>query len=127
MTNTKKTILIVDDDKQFREYMLEMLVEQNYNVLGAANGEEGLSLYSSVKPDLIITDIVMPEKEGIELIITVRNVDLQTPIIAVSGGNLGNADSYLSMARKLGVNSALAKPFSLDAILQEIETLLSDK
>ena len=119
-----KTILLVDDDQQFREYMREMLMDQNYDVIEAVNGEVGLEKFNASKPDLVITDIVMPEKEGIELILTLRNIDPSIPIIAVSGGNLGNADSYLNMAEKLGVNATLTKPFSMDDILSELSRLM---
>ena len=120
----KKTILLVDDDQQFRQYMCEMLADQNYDVTEAENGEVGLKKFNESKPSLVITDIVMPEKEGIELILTLRNLDPAIPIIAVSGGNLGNADSYLSMADKLGVNATFTKPFTMDDILAELNKLL---
>lgn len=125
MTMTK-TILLVDDDNQFRSFMAEMLSDNNYNAIEAENGETGLEKYFADKPDLVITDIVMPEKEGIELILTVRQDNESVPIIAISGGNLGNADSYLGMAQKLGVNATLTKPFAMDDILKEINTLLAD-
>jgi len=125
-TSNKKTILLIDDDDQFRKFMHELLTEKNFEVVVAENGETGLAHYLSEKPDLIITDIVMPEKEGIGLVIAIRDSDSSTPIIAVSGGNLGNADSYLDMAKKLGVNATLTKPFSADDILKEIHYLLSE-
>jgi len=124
LKKTKKTILLVDDDEQFSSYMKEMLGDQGFNVVTADNGDSGLTEYTYTKPDLVITDIVMPEKEGIELILTIRETDSTTPIIAISGGNLGNADSYLNMAKKLGVNAVLAKPFSMIEILGEIQKLL---
>ena len=123
---TKKTILLVDDDKQFRSFMTEMLADKNYHVVESENGEVGLEKYFLEKPDLIITDIVMPEKEGIELILTVRNDNATIPIIAVSGGNLGNANSYLNMAEKLGVNATLAKPFGMDDINRVLNNLLPE-
>jgi len=127
MTKQKKKILLIDDDKQFREFMFEMLTGQDFDVVVAENGDVGIQSFLVNKPDLVITDIVMPEKEGIEFILSARDVDSVIPIIAVSGGNLGNADSYLSMAKKLGVNSTLAKPFSMDDMLKEINALLPSK
>ncbi len=123
-TQKQKTILLIDDDQQFRDYMYDMLIDQNYHVLLAENGEAGLTQYSSNKPDIIITDIVMPEKEGIEVVLTIRDKDPEIPIVAISGGNFGNAASYLKMVSKLGVNATLGKPFSKDEILEVLDDLL---
>ena len=120
----KKNVLLVDDDQQFRNYMCEMLKDHNYEVIEAENGVAGLEMYNACNPDVIITDIVMPEKEGIELILTVRGTNPSMPIIAISGGNLGNADSYLNMAEKLGVNATLSKPFMMEDILKVLDEVL---
>jgi len=106
--------------------MYELLTAQNYHVMLADNGDSGLEKYLSTKPDLIITDIVMPEKEGIEMIMTVRDADPEIPILAISGGNLGNADSYLKMADKLGASATLSKPFSNNDILGALDELLTE-
>lgn len=117
-------ILLVDDDMQFLSFMNEMLTLQHYDVMLADNGESGLARYESKKPDLIITDIVMPGKEGIEMIMEIRNSDSDIPIVAISGGNLGNADSYLGMAKKLGATAVFEKPFSMPDMLSVLKKLL---
>ncbi|MDH3325422.1 MAG: response regulator [Gammaproteobacteria bacterium] len=124
MTNEMKTILLIDDDRQLREYMVELLTMNDYQVIEAENGDVGLEQFLKYQPDLVITDIVMPVVEGIEFILTARAKDPSTPFIAISGGNLGNANSYLNMAKKLGVNATLAKPFSADDMLKTIDDLL---
>ena len=120
----EKKVLVIDDDQQFRNYMVELLTEHGYKVCTAENGVAGLEQFSNCQPDIIITDIVMPEKEGVEVILTIRAENPEIPLIAVSGGNLGNAESYLNMARKLGANATLAKPFSLSNLLETVDRLL---
>ena len=120
MTEKKKTILVIDDEPQFREYMTALLEKNNFTVCVAENGLIGEQQHHACKPDLIITDIVMPDKEGVEFIQGIRETDSETPIIAVSGGNRVNAYSYLSMSKKLGANAILAKPFTNAEILQPL-------
>ena len=76
-------------------------------------------------PDLVITDIVMPEEEGIGMIWNIRRDFADAPIIAVSGGNRGYGEDYLRMAVRLGVNATLAKPFGHRDLLQAVQRLLS--
>lgn len=125
MSTSNKTILVVDDEEPFREYMTVLLEKNNFTVLVAENGIIGEQKASKYKPDLIITDIVMPDKEGVEFIKSIRENDSVTPVIAVSGGNRVNAYSYLSMSKKLGANAILAKPFSNADILKTINELIA--
>ena len=124
MSKTNKTILVIDDEQPFREYMTALLEKNNFTVCVAENGLIGEQQHKACKPDLIITDIVMPDKEGVEFIQGLRETDLETPIIAVSGGNRVNAYSYLSMSKKLGANAILAKPFTNAEILKTINDLI---
>jgi len=117
-------LLIIDDDDQFRAFMSEALSDKGYEVLTASDGNEGLKCIADQHPDLVITDIVMPEKEGVEVIMELKQSNNLIPIIAMSGGNLGNADSYLKMAKKLGADAVISKPFLLDEIITEIKKLL---
>lgn len=125
MNETNKTILVIDDEAAFRDYMTALLEKNNFTVLLAENGISGEQKAFELKPDLIITDIVMPDKEGVEFIKSIREKDTVTPIIAVSGGNRVNAYSYLSMTKKLGANAILAKPFSNSEILKTINELIT--
>lgn len=119
-----KKLLVIDDDEQFRTFMSEALNDKGYEVLTASEGNEGLKCIARQHPDLVITDIVMPEKEGVEMIMELQQSDSSIPIIAMSGGNLGNADSYLKMAKKLGASAVISKPFRLDELITEIDNLL---
>lgn len=127
MTNAKKTILVIDDEAPFRDFMVELLKHYDFNVCIAENGISGEKQISTCQPDLIITDIVMPDKEGIEFIQSVRDINQQIPIIAVTGGNRVNAYSYLSMTKKMGANATLAKPFTASEIMQTINSLLASE
>lgn len=114
-------ILLVDDDESFRKMVRITLAQLGYQVREARNGREALGFFEEEPPDLILTDIVMPEKEGLEMIGELR---LQHPwlrIVAMSGGGRVNAKDSLKVARRLGVDGVLEKPFSQE----ELEILLA--
>ena len=119
---TRKSILLVDDDPDVREYLAEMLDHYHYDVITAENGQEALAMFSTHHPELIITDILMPDIEGFELIRRIRSSDQNIPIIAISGYNIGYGKTYLSAARKLGADEILNKPFSSEELLGAIES-----
>jgi len=103
-------ILIIDDDPQMRPTLRRILESAGHMVLEATNGAEGLAAFKSHTPDVVVTDIIMPEKEGIETILALRRLAPNLGIIAVSGGGLaGNAD-FLTIAEKLGADLSLQKP-----------------
>lgn len=122
-----KRILVIDDDTQIRQMLCQMLERQGYEVLGAANGKEGLNIYRQSPTDLIITDIIMPEKEGVETIIELKRDFPDVKIIAISGGSRGlNKDIYLDYAKRLGALYTFTKPFERKEILEAIEELLGN-
>jgi YesN/AraC family two-component response regulator len=96
-------------------------------VRDAPNGRVGLREYHLDLADIIITDIVMPDKEGLETIRELRSLHPKARIIAISGGGAGRANQYLEMAKRLGATRTLAKPFSGDEILALIDEVLSEK
>lgn len=117
-----KKILIVDDDDLFREMLQEMVTREGYTVRVACNGQEGLEAVRSWSPDLLITDILMPEKDGIELITELQDQYQSLPIIAVSGGRRTISMEFnLESARLIGVRATLAKPFSREQLRKAIE------
>lgn len=120
----KKKILIIDDDIQFRTMMAEMIERKGYTVFAAADGEEGVMIWGNLKPDLVITDIIMPNKEGIETILTLKRLDKNIKIIAISGGGRTNAKDNLRSAKLLGASDTLAKPFESDELIKAIEKLI---
>lgn len=122
-----KRILVIDDDRQFRLMLRQMLERAGYEVIDACNGNEGIRLYRSNPTDLVITDIIMPEKEGIETIIELKQDFPALKVIAISGGSrrLG-ATNCLSYAAKLGVSRVLAKPFERAALLEAVGDLTGE-
>lgn len=114
-------ILIIDDDPGVRRVMARTLTIAGHQVEEAKDGIDGIAAYHRHLPDLVITDIVMPEKEGIEVIRELRHKAQFLPIIAISGSE--NGDFYLDMAISLGANAYLKKPFNSAQLLQMVRDL----
>ncbi|MCX6581188.1 MAG: response regulator [Candidatus Aminicenantes bacterium] len=119
-----KRILVIDDDWQMREMMHQALERAGYEVAEAANGKIGLNIQREDPVDLVITDLIMPEKEGIETIRELRRDFPDMKIIAISGGGRASAEGYLSVAKTIGAHRTLSKPFDLKKILDLVEELL---
>ena len=117
------TILLIDDDPLVAFTVERMLQGAGFIVVRAADGDKGLKLMKEGKVDLIITDIIMPVKEGIETIREIHAYDAALPIIAVSGGGHG-AGNYLRMAQALGATEVLAKPFGQEELLGAVKRCL---
>ena len=120
-------ILIIDDDPQFRKTLFAILTKANYDVFQAENGIEGLRILSDNACDLVISDIFMPEKEGIETISEIRAVYPDMKIIAISGGMPFSSTDFLGIAEKLGADITIQKPFEREAILQAVSGLLESE
>ena len=119
-------ILLIDDDTLIRRSVARVLLQNGYEVITAEDGVRGMELYHREKFDLIITDIYMPRQEGIETILTLRRTDPDTKIIAISGGgHTGNTDA-LEMARLLGANGIIEKPFRTDQLLATIKAVMRE-
>src|SRR5689334_4388788 len=109
-------ILLVDDDAPLRYILRVTLAKMGHHVVEARNGKEALQLCQAEPPDIVLTDIVMPEKEGIETIGALRRFHPEVKIIAMSGGGRVSSSDYLKIARHMGATITLAKPFSNEAI-----------
>jgi CheY-like chemotaxis protein len=120
-----ENILVVDDEDAIRQLVKMALEKAGYMVMEACNGKEASQLLGHLVPDLLITDLFMPEKEGIELIQEVRQRHPKIPIIAISGAHSGQSELYLKMARSLGADYILAKPFPLSTLFQTVKQALS--
>lgn len=121
-------ILIIDDEAYIRELYTRLLEEAGHEVIEAPNGDAGIKLYRQSQTDLIITDIIMPEKEGIETIIELRRDFPHVKIIAISGGGAAmDSDTCLRLAEDLGAARTLAKPMSNQELLDSIEDVLRQK
>jgi len=117
-------ILIIDDDKLFRFMLSATLVHLGHTVIEAGGGAEGLKLFQETKPDLIITDLVMPEMEGFEVLMNFNKHNPRPKIMVMSGGVAGTSVDLLEIATRLGASSVLAKPFSTDALIKALDALL---
>jgi YesN/AraC family two-component response regulator len=121
------SILIIDDDPQILVMLGQILEREGHEVVEASNGKEGLKLYRENPTDLVITDLIMPEKEGIETIMEFRRDFPDVKIIAISGGGQIDAEQYLSMAQKLGVEKTFAKPVERAELLKVLRELFNQK
>jgi DNA-binding response OmpR family regulator len=128
MEDAKKTlVLVVEDDVAFQGFLKEALELNGFAVLCANNGEEALDLLGVQKPDVILTDIVMPRKDGIELIRTLRTEAPEARLIAMSGGGvLGHQDYYMELSRVMGVHGTLTKPFHMEQLLELLKSVLAN-
>jgi len=110
-------ILVIDDDHLVRYALSKILLSAGYAVVTAADGRRGMAVLRAEHPDAVITDIIMPEQEGIDTIIQIRRERPAVKIIAISGGGRIRNIDFLGMAQSLGANDVLAKPFEVDELL----------
>jgi DNA-binding response OmpR family regulator len=119
------SILIVDDDALMRDALHKTLVRAGYRVEDASGGTAALQAYQRQPRDLVITDIVMANGEGLDTIRALRKLDAHVKIIAMSGGGIGKPDDYLNLAAKFGATRVLAKPFSGPEVLAVVASVLA--
>lgn len=117
-------ILVIDDDEQIRDLIRSLLEALGHEVMEAEDGQVGLESFQSKPAELVITDILMPNKEGIQTIMEIRRDYPETRIIAISGGGAVNPDTYLDMAKELGADRILSKPFQLSELTEMLKQLL---
>lgn len=120
-----KRILLVDDDDLFRRMLALILTKLGYEVREARNGKEAIKLFDDSAPDVVLTDLIMPEKEGLETIAELRQSHPNVKIIAMSGGGRVSAFDHLRVAKAMGADQILAKPFSNEAVAAALEMVLN--
>jgi DNA-binding response OmpR family regulator len=118
------TILVIDDDAGMRRTLVRMLSGEHH-LFEAKDGSDGLAQFAAHRPDLVITDIVMPKKEGIETILELRRQSPKVLILAISGGGDIRRADYLDMAGKLGADATLTKPVMAAELREAVNRLLS--
>jgi DNA-binding response OmpR family regulator len=118
-------ILVVDDDQCTLEATRRVLTPSGYVVSVAVGGRDAVNSLERGAVDLVITDLLMPDGDGLDLISNVRKNFANTRIVAMSGGGRLDADDYLLMARGFGVDAVLKKPFTSDELLTAIKTIES--
>ena len=116
------TILIIDDEPMIRHLAARVLDRAGYRTVSAANGLQGLACFRRERPALVITDLIMPEREGIETILAIRRENPKVKIIAISGGGQFGEVEVLKMAQLLGADDVIAKPFRAEELLSRIST-----
>ena len=119
-------ILIIDDEPQIRSMLKLMLEREGYEVVEAPDGVEGIEVYRQNPADLIITDLIMPNKDGIGMIIELKKEFPDVMIIAMSGGGLNKPDGYLKGAEKLGAACTLTKPIDREEMLKAVKDILKN-
>ena len=119
-------ILIIDDEPQIRSMLTLMLEREGYEVVEAPDGADGIKIYRQNPADLIITDLIMPNKDGIGMIIDLKKEFPDVKIIAMSGGGLNKPDGYLKGAKKLGAACTLTKPIDREEMLEAVRETLKE-
>jgi CheY-like chemotaxis protein len=117
-------ILLVEDVEQLRTMLKLLLTSSGYEVWEAPNGRRVCDMHQQQNFDLVITDLVMPDIEGLGVIMDLRRIDPNVPIIAMSGGGQGGGEEYLRIARKLGAQRTLSKPFENEQFLEAVRLAL---
>ena len=122
MEYTEK-ILLVDDDTEILKIYKQIFELNGFQILTVTNAEEALKIVDSYKVAVVITDIIMPEKDGIETILDLRRTNPGLKVIAISGGGRSTPDNYLQSAKLLGADRAIRKPFTNEEILTAVDEL----
>jgi len=120
-------ILLIEDELLVSSTIEIVLRKAGHTVVVAANGQIGMNKFAAERPDLVVTDIIMPEKEGIETIQELRAKDPSIPILAYSGGGRTKNYDFLRMAQKLGANEVIRKPFANEDLLAAVNRCLGAK
>jgi len=117
-------ILVIDDDDSIRAVFDRILHKAGYSVICANDGRRGLQLLESEAPDLVVCDIMMPDTDGLEVMMSIRKMRRSIPVIAVSGGPQSISMDFLPMAKTLGACKVLYKPVEIPQLLSAVEEAL---
>ncbi len=124
-TEAHRRLLLIEDDARLRATLAELLRQSGFEVAEAEEGEEGLRLHRQHPADLVITDLIMPGREGMETILELKRIEPGIKIIAISGGGRVRAAEYLPVAAATGADRVLEKPFGIERLLELIRDLLA--
>ena len=119
-------ILVIDDDAQIRYLLRQVMEWAGFEVIEADNGRVGMAKQRLHQADLVITDLIMPEQEGLETITTLKKEFPQLKIVAISGGGRIGPEAYLPAAQELGAHRIFSKPFDVLELTRAVKELLAD-
>lgn len=120
-------ILLIDDDEAIRNVFQRFLTRHGYQITCAENGREGLRLLKANLPDLVITDIMMPETDGLEVVLAIRRKNKTLPVIAISGGMHAAPMDFLPLVKKFGAQTVFYKPVEMDDLLAAVKKELGEQ
>lgn len=123
-------ILVIDDDELFREFLERALADAGFEVISAADGDEGLRLFTEMPLDLILCDVLMPNKDGLETIRAIRSISTRLPIISMTGGVLADTEDGLDdlrMSMAFGATRTIGKPFRANKLLKLVRECLDER
>jgi CheY-like chemotaxis protein len=120
-------VLIVEDDKELRQMLKMMLQRRNFTVLEAENGKSAITHFKPLLTDVVVTDLIMPEEDGLKVVIKLKELKPSLKVIAISGGGKAGPGGYLNLAKALGADAVYSKPFSLNDLVEKIEQLLNSE
>ena len=120
-------VLLVEDDKELREMLKLSLLRRGITVLEAENGKDAIVHFKPLLTDLVVTDLIMPEEDGLKVVIKLKELKPSIKIIAISGGGKVGPGSYLNLAKALGADAIYSKPFSVNDLISKIEQLLDNE
>ena len=127
LLNSAPIVLVIDDDETIIHLITALVEELSYNVLTASNGIAAMDLLKTHHVDLVITDIIMPGMEGLEVVRNVKRIHPDVPMIAMSGYRASGHLDYLKHAKEFGVNETFQKPFDVETFLQTVQDLVEPK
>lgn len=119
-------VLVIDDDQQMRKLLRQVMEWAGYEVMEAEDGRAGMKIQQQIQADLVITDLIMPEQEGLETITALKNMYPSVRIIAISGGGRIGPEAYLPAAKELGADRVFSKPFDVKELAQTVKELLEN-
>lgn len=120
-------LLLIDDEAELRGLLKEALTDAGHEVADAASGDEGIALYRVAPADVVITDVLMPNKVGLQTILELKRDFPNARVIAISGGFNRRTNNDTALAKTLGVDRTLAKPFSAETLLQVVRDVLNQR
>jgi CheY-like chemotaxis protein len=117
-------VLIVEDEKDLREMLKTSLIRRKYTVVEAENGKDAITHFKPLIIDIVVTDLIMPDEDGLKVIIKLKELKPNLKIIAISGGGKAGPGNYLNVAKALGADAVFSKPFSINDLILKIGELL---